>query len=49
MVRAASETLAGRPLAADDIAAAVSFLCSGRAEMIRGQVLVVDGGVTLGG
>lgn len=38
---------AGRMVSADDIAAAVAFLCSADAAMIRGQVLVVDGGFTL--
>jgi enoyl-[acyl-carrier protein] reductase III len=38
---------AGRLVEADDVAAAVSFLCSPEAEMIRGHVLVVDGGFTL--
>ena len=38
---------AGRLVEADDVAAAVSFLCSPDAEMIRGHVLVVDGGFTL--
>jgi enoyl-[acyl-carrier protein] reductase III len=38
---------AGRLVEADDVAAAVSFLCSPAAEMIRGHVLVVDGGFTL--
>ena len=47
MVMAAEQTVTGRPLTPDDIAAAVAFLCSRQAEMIRGQVLVVDGGVTL--
>jgi len=40
-------TPAGRMVAPDDIAAAVSFLCSPDAEMIRGQTLVVDGGFSL--
>jgi enoyl-[acyl-carrier protein] reductase III len=38
---------AGRLVEAEDVAAAVSFLCSPAAEMIRGHVLVVDGGFTL--
>jgi NAD(P)-dependent dehydrogenase (short-subunit alcohol dehydrogenase family) len=33
---------------ADDIAAAISFLCSSRAGQITGQVLAIDGGATLG-
>ena len=47
MMMAAGQTVAGRPLTPGDIAAVVAFLCSGQAEMIRGQVIVVDGGVTL--
>ena len=31
----------------EDIADTVAFLCSDQAEMIRGQVIVVDGGVSL--
>ncbi|MGH3110576.1 MAG: SDR family oxidoreductase [Gaiellaceae bacterium] len=37
----------GRLVAPDDVAAAVTFLCSPAAEMIRGQTLVVDGGWSL--
>lgn len=37
-----------RLVTAEDIAAAVAFLCSSEASMIRGQVLLVDGGFTLG-
>ena len=37
----------GRLVTPDDIAAAVVFLCSRDAEMIRGQTLVVDGGFSL--
>ena len=40
-------TPAGRLVTADDIALAVAFLCSDAADMIRGQVLVVDGGISL--
>ncbi len=40
-------TPAGRLVEADDIAAAVMFLCSPEAEMIRGHTLVVDGGFSL--
>ena len=42
-----STTLAGRMVQPDDIANTVAFLCSDQAEMIRGQVIVVDGGVSL--
>jgi enoyl-[acyl-carrier protein] reductase III len=40
-------TPAGRLVRAEDIADAVAFLCSPAAEMIRGHVLVVDGGFSL--
>jgi enoyl-[acyl-carrier protein] reductase III len=45
---ARNRTPAGRLVNAEDIAAAVAFLCSPEAAMIRGQVLLVDGGFTLG-
>ena len=38
---------AGRILTAKDIAKTVSFLCTDDAEMIRGQVIVIDGGYSL--
>jgi enoyl-[acyl-carrier protein] reductase III len=38
---------AGRIVTPNDLAGAVCFLCSPDAEMIRGQVLVVDGGFSL--
>ena len=44
---ARTRTPAGRMVEPDDIAAAVTFLCSPEAEMIRGQTLVVDGGFSL--
>ena len=47
MLASVERTPAGRLVEADDIAAAVSFLCSDSAEMIRGQTLVVDGGFSL--
>jgi enoyl-[acyl-carrier protein] reductase III len=48
MLAAARErTPAGRMVEADDVAAAVAFLCSPEADMIRGQTLVVDGGFSL--
>jgi enoyl-[acyl-carrier protein] reductase III len=47
MLASVERTPAGRLVEADDIAAAVSFLCSNDAEMVRGQTLVVDGGFSL--
>ena len=47
MLRFGSDNPAGRLVSPDDIAAAVTFLCSPEAEMIRGQTLVVDGGYSL--
>jgi enoyl-[acyl-carrier protein] reductase III len=47
MLASVTRTPAGRLVEADDIAAAVSFLCSEGAEMVRGQTLVVDGGFSL--
>ncbi len=38
---------AGRMVTAEDLASVVGFLCTPAAEMIRGQVIVVDGGYTL--
>ena len=38
---------AGRLVSPEDVAAAVTFLCSPEADMIRGQTLVVDGGWSL--
>ncbi len=37
----------GRLVTPEDVAAAVTFLCSREAEMVRGQTLVVDGGYSL--
>ncbi len=45
--RAIANTPVGRLVSPEDIANAVSFLCSPLADMICGQVLVVDGGYTL--
>ena len=47
MLRFGRANPAGRLVEPDDIAAAVAFLCSPGAEMIRGQLLVVDGGFSL--
>jgi enoyl-[acyl-carrier protein] reductase III len=47
MLRSVERTPAGRLVEPEDIAGAVSFLCSDDAEMIRGQTLVVDGGFSL--
>jgi enoyl-[acyl-carrier protein] reductase III len=47
MLRFGSENPAGRLVRPEDIAAAVVFLCSEGAEMIRGQTLIVDGGFSL--
>ena len=47
MLRFGSENPAGRLVRPEDIAAAVTFLCSPEAEMIRGQIVVVDGGFSL--
>ncbi len=45
--RAKSLTPAGRLVTPEDVAEVVAFLCSPAADMIRGQVIVVDGGYTL--
>jgi enoyl-[acyl-carrier protein] reductase III len=42
-----ARTPAGRLVEPPDIAAAVAFLCSGDADMVRGHTLVVDGGWSL--
>ena len=47
MLEAGRKTPVGRMVTVEDIAKAVAFLCTPDAEMIRGQTLVVDGGVTL--
>lgn len=49
MVAAADTTITTRALDPQDLANAVAFLCSDESEMIRGHILVVDGGVTLTG
>jgi enoyl-[acyl-carrier protein] reductase III len=47
MLRSVERTPAGRLVAPEDLAGAVSFLCSGDAAMVCGQTLVVDGGFSL--
>jgi enoyl-[acyl-carrier protein] reductase III len=47
MLEMGTQNAAGRMVTPEDMAAAVSFLCSPDAEMVRGQVLVVDGGFSL--
>jgi enoyl-[acyl-carrier protein] reductase III len=47
MLRSVERTPAGRLVEPDDIAGAVSFLCSADAAMVCGQTLVVDGGFSL--
>ena len=40
-------TPAGKMVQPEDVANAVAFLCSDEASMIRGQIIVVDGGMSL--
>ena len=47
MVAMGARNPAGRLVTPDDVAAAVAFLCSEDADMVRGQTLVVDGGWSL--
>jgi len=47
MLELGARNPAGRLVTPEDVAAAVTFLCSPEAEMIRGQTLVVDGGWSL--
>jgi enoyl-[acyl-carrier protein] reductase III len=48
MLKMARErTPAGRMVKPADVADAVCFLCSPKAEMVRGQTLIVDGGYSL--
>ena len=44
---ASRPTPAGRTITPQDVSKVVAMLCSSDAEMIRGQVIVVDGGETL--
>ena len=45
--KAIAATPAGRLVTPEDVAEVVGFLCSPAASMIRGQVIIVDGGYTL--
>lgn len=47
MLEAGKNNLTKRMIEVDDIAKVTAFLCTKDAEMIRGQVIVVDGGITL--
>jgi enoyl-[acyl-carrier protein] reductase III len=47
MLAAGTANPVGRLVTPEDMAGAVAFLCGPDAEMIRGQVLVVDGGFSL--
>lgn len=47
LAEAQRRTPAGRVVEAQDLANAVKFLCSDDASMIRGQTIVVDGGISL--
>ena len=49
MLARSKQAPAGRPVTSGDIARVVAFLCSKDGEMIRGQVIVVDGGLSLTG
>ena len=47
MLAAGKTPPVGRMLEASDVARVVAFLCTEEAEMVRGQVIVVDGGASL--
>ncbi len=47
MLELGAKNPVGRLVTPEDVAAAVTFLCSPEAEMVRGQTLVVDGGYSL--
>ena len=47
MLELGAQNPVGRLVTPEDVAAAVTFLCSPEADMIRGHVLVVDGGYSL--
>lgn len=45
--RAADRIPAGRLIEVEDVAEVVAFLCTPGAAMIRGQIILVDGGASL--
>lgn len=45
--RTTQNTPAGRLVTPEDVASVIAFLCTPEAAMIRGQVIVIDGGYTL--
>jgi enoyl-[acyl-carrier protein] reductase III len=47
LAEAKRKTPAGRMVEIDDIVNTVMFLLSGEADMIRGQVIIIDGGISL--
>ncbi len=47
IARSVRHTPAGRMLTPEDVAYLIGFLCSPQAAMIRGQIIVIDGGYTL--
>jgi enoyl-[acyl-carrier protein] reductase III len=47
MLELGAQNPVGRLVSPEEVAAAVTFLCSPEAEMVRGQTLVVDGGYSL--
>ena len=47
LAAAQKRTPAGRIVEPEDVAAAVAYLCSPDAEMVRGHTLIVDGGYSL--
>ena len=49
ITQALAHTPAGRLVTPQEVAEVVAFLCTPAASMIRGQILVVDGGATLPG
>ncbi len=49
MLESGQRTVTGKMVSPEDMARVVAFLCSPDAAMIRGQVVVVDGGASLWG